>query len=222
MQDEILKHPKKVKPKKKNMTFFEKFKKILIETFIIFFGVTLSIMMDRLSTKNHQQKAVTEFLTDLSYDFKNDLHDYQESQKYLKKMLSILDSASIKNKTINKDALFPRIFRTRSGGNYESFKSSGDIKYIENKQLKDNIINYYEGMYEIIRTIESDFDNKTYILKKETYYEPLINYEVLNKIKYKFSVEEYRTSIETNVEFHDILINYCKETINQIDKELKK
>lgn len=225
MQDEVLKHTEKIKNtiKDKNTTFFEKFKEIIIEIFIIVFAVTLSIWMHSWSEHNHQQEAVNEFITDLRSDLKNDLLSYQAAEKNLKGTLSMLDSDSIKNKKINnKEIYFQKIFRSSSSGNYEGFKSSGDIRYIENKKLKKMILGYYQSICPLVLNLESDLKNKIDVLNKETCYEPIINSEVLNNIKYKFSFEEYLESIKNNITIYDYAIDLNKKTIAEIDRELKK
>lgn len=81
MQDEIIKHTKKLHKELKNPkhTFGEKAKEIIIEIFIIVFAVTLSIWLHSWSEHKHQQEEVSVFLGNLKNDLKNDLKDDIES-----------------------------------------------------------------------------------------------------------------------------------------------
>ena len=84
------------------------------------------------------------------------------------------------------------------------------------------ILGYYQSICPLVLNLESDLKNKIDVLNKETCYEPIINSEVLNNIKYKFSFEEYLESIKNNITIYDYAIYLNKKTIAEIDRELKK
>lgn len=155
MQEEISKHSKKIYKTLKNSehTFGEKVKEIIIEIFIIVFAVTLSIWLHSWSEHRHQQEEVSVFLTNLKNDLKNDVGSidvevkaYKKTNADYEKILTLtpsqLDSIYKSNGKVN----FPihSHGQTLSVGNYEGFKSSGKIGYIEDEKLKQKILNYYQ------------------------------------------------------------------------------
>jgi hypothetical protein len=164
MQEEIRKHSKKAVSiiKSSNHSALEKVKEIGIEIFIIVFAVSFSIWLHSWSEHRHQQKEVKEFLTDLKEDLKGDIESQIEARKvYLKtiesfnyiinlsekqydNLSSAKDSTSFKSNLSTKMSSFPNIWLKSRSGNYEGFKSSGKIGFIENKKLKKLILEYYE------------------------------------------------------------------------------
>jgi hypothetical protein len=157
MQEEISKHTKKIyKTMKGNdHTLKEKIIEIVIEIFIIVFAVSLSIWLHGWSEHRHQQKEVKEFLIDLKDDLKNDSINYNRSLKAAQKnikdyyFLFRLTSSGIDSlKKAKGQVTFNSTFSTTkiSSGNYEGFKSSGKIGYIENKKLKSSILQYYQEL----------------------------------------------------------------------------
>ena len=146
MQEEIKKHTTKVyKAYKSNHSFVEKLKEIGIEIGIIVFAVSLSIWLHGWSEHKHQQEEVKEFIADLKEDLKADLETLkavkQGNTKKLKEIefvnaltLQKLDSLEKAKANVYFNA---NINITKFNvGNYEGFKSSGKIAYIENKKLK--------------------------------------------------------------------------------------
>ncbi|NBL65124.1 hypothetical protein GV828_07925 [Flavobacterium sp. NST-5] len=155
MHDEILKHTRRIKSEMKNTkhTLGEKIKEIFIEILIIGFAVSLSIWLHSWSEHNHQQKEVKEFLMDLKDDLKNDISNISKSKKELESNLKEYQFAlDLTQKQIDSliavqgtIAFNSSISTTKiSNGNYEGFKSSGKIGYIENKTLKTKILKYYQ------------------------------------------------------------------------------
>ena len=154
MQDEVLKHSKKIYNtiKKPTHTFSEKIKEIAIEIFIIVFAVTLSIWLHSWSEHRHQQMEVKEFLNGLKLDLKETAENAEKaSYEYLivKKRFVFLSSLT-KSKKPNQDSLnyyFAEIIYSpninSNSSKYEGFKSSGKIGLIENKELAQNILIFY-------------------------------------------------------------------------------
>jgi hypothetical protein len=155
MQEEVAKHTKKIynTAKNQNHTFGQKVREIMIEIFIIVFAVTLSIWLHSRSEHSHQQKEVKEFLMDLKEDLKNDVESISKAKEELAINIedykltlgftqSKMDSLINANGSIGFNAT---ISTTKtSNANYEGFKSSGKIGYIENKKLKRQILKYYQ------------------------------------------------------------------------------
>jgi hypothetical protein len=155
MQEEVAKHSKKIYKTVKNSehTLGEKVKEIIIEIFIIVFAVTLSIWLHSWSEHRHQQEEVSVFLGNLKNDLQNDIKILDEEKEAYKKTNlgyeKILGLTSLQIDSMQKSNT-KVYFPVRSQGpkinigNYEGFKSSGKIGYIENEKLKQKILNYYQ------------------------------------------------------------------------------
>jgi hypothetical protein len=164
MQDEITKHSKKVIKVMKNSehSIVEKIKEICIEISIIVFAVSFSIWLHTWNEHRHQQEEVKDFLVDLKEDLKNDIESqitvkngYAKTIESFSYIIELTeekydslrggkDSTSFRADLSNKMSSFPNAWFKSSSGNYEGFKSSGKIGYIENKKLKKLILEYYE------------------------------------------------------------------------------
>ena len=164
MEEELAKHSKRIFRTLKNSKklFSEKLKEVFIEIFIIVFSVTLSIWLHGRSLHTHQQKVTKEFLSDLKIDLFKDIKSVSEKEIQMSKTIQQysylssltdkrIDSLINKKEAINIDVTY--VIRKTNDGNYEGFKSSGKIGYIENKKLKKLILEYYqEGMPSIDET----------------------------------------------------------------------
>jgi hypothetical protein len=173
MQDEIIKHGNKIKEsvQNKNHSFAEKIKEVVLEILIIVFAVSLSIWLHGKSEHSHQQDEVNDFLLDLKSDLKTDINNIKKSlntieknrkdYKFLAEITPAkIDSMKVSQSTINFSS---SILTTRiNNANYDGFKSSGKIGYIENKELKKLILVYYQDYVISINEIEKlqieDFD----------------------------------------------------------------
>ena len=160
MQDEVTKHTRKIFGimKSAKQSFSGKIKEITIEVLIIVFAVTVSIWLHSWSQHVHQQKEVKEFLADIKEDIKDNIKTMTEAKESLSRMannfgyLKKIDEArydSIVKKYGNDTIITNKlaveiIIRRNTNGNYEGFKSSGKIGYIENKKLKKLILAYYQ------------------------------------------------------------------------------
>lgn len=170
MQEEVTKHTKKIYNTMKNTkhTLGEKAKEIIIEIFIIVFAVTLSIWLHSWSEHRHQQKEVAVFLGNLKSDLQNDIESlddgkgaYEKSNLGYKKILelSTLQLDSIQKS--NTEVYFPIYSHGPkiNIGNYEGFKSSGKIGYIEDEKLKQQILNYYQRFVPAISEVDIVYNN---------------------------------------------------------------
>jgi hypothetical protein len=232
MQDEIVKHTKKIysEANNKNHSFKEKVKEIFTEIIIIVFAVTLSIWLHSWSEERHQEKEAQIFLVGLKEDLQNDISNFESTKKALnetQKQISFvkqltpekIDSIKSNHQQINSGTNF--INTLVNNGRYEGFKSSGKINTIENQNLRNKILSYYqqtipqialiEGSYEkitsryvdILMNGKEDEDINTTLLKKKT---KIILSGIDNFAKY--NVKSYKDAIAD-----------AKEIINEIDKK---
>lgn len=160
MQDEVTKHTLKIFSIMKNVkhSFGVKAREITIEILIIVFAVTISIWLHSWSQHKHEQKEVKEFLTDIKEDIKDNIKTMTEAKENLSRMannfgyLEKIDEMRYDSivKKFRGDTIISNkfgveiIIRRNTNGNYEGFKSSGKIGYIENKKLKKLILAYYQ------------------------------------------------------------------------------
>jgi hypothetical protein len=155
MQEEIAKHIRKIYQTAKNSghSLSQKVTDIVIEVFIIVLAVTLSIALHGWNEHRQQQKEVQEFLLDLKGDLKSDIENMNmQSEKLAKdiaknmylKSLTTSRIDSITNARSRFSISMGYVYRKTSVGNYEGFKSSGKIGFIENKELKKLILEYFQ------------------------------------------------------------------------------
>jgi hypothetical protein len=123
---------------------------ILIEILIIVFAVSFAVYMEKERERAHDKKEVKEFLLGLKADLENDRKEmnediwgYETSAKWL--------SYFVYEKNINKDSLkahsWVLVSKTHllaNKGRYEGFKASGKMNTIENHELRNRILDFYE------------------------------------------------------------------------------
>lgn len=234
MQDEITKHTKKIYNEVKNPkhSFGEKVKEVFVEIFIIVFAVTLSIWLHSWSEHRHQQKEVKDFLVDLKNNLKEDVENMKSARDTISKNsinFSFLqnltkqqyDSLNSTHFDINLNARIPTT--VLNNGDYEGFKSSGKIGYIEDKKLKNMILSYYEQFTPFIN--EMDKMTITQFYKIMGYVEENADEEDLSKLmlgrKFKFMTKMFTSQMYASYMTYDQSIKYANDIIAEIDKQIK-
>lgn len=170
MQEEVKKHTQKIYKTMKNPkhTFTEKIKEIAIEIFIIVFAVTLSIWLHSWSEHKHQQEEVAVFLGNLKNDLQNDLKildeekkAYEETNLDYEKILALTPHQLDSIQKSSKEVYFPIYSHGPkiNIGDYEGFKSSGKIGYIENEKLKQKILEYYQIFVPSINEVDKVYND---------------------------------------------------------------
>lgn len=230
MEDEISKHTKKAYREMKNPehSFWEKAKEIFIEILIIVFAVTISIWLHGWDEHHQQQKEVKEFLVDLKDDLQQDIQSITATRdsvtKKNKDYYTFIEVSNNLADTANKKELsysFSTGIVTSkiTSGDYEGFKSSGKIGYIENKKLKKAILKYYQETTPLILELEKA--NTTQILK-------IIDYVIENNnegvnlfknIKLKLMLNFYLGESESIIRQYNNAVRQANEIISEINKE---
>jgi hypothetical protein len=235
MQEEITKHSKKIYKTVKNSehTLGQKVKEIIVEICIIVFAVTLSIWLHSWSEHRHQQEEASVFLGNLKNDLKNDIKNidiekkaYQESNIGYEKILALaapqLDSIYKSKNKVD----FPIYSHgpKMNIANYEGFKSSGKIGYIEDEKLKQKILNYYQIYVPAINEVDkyyNDFLFKCFDKMIENADKP--EEELYSNPKFKKTVEFLVRLGKNNIR---VYVQNTKpeaiELIKEIEKELNK
>jgi hypothetical protein len=235
MQDEIIKHSKKIQSamNNKNHSFTEKIKEVITEILIIVFAVTLSIWLHSWSEHKHQQDEASVFLGNLKNDLKNDIKNidieknaYQESNIKYEKILALT--------TLQLDSIYKSKnkvdFPIYSHGpkmniaNYEGFKSSGKIGYIEDEKLKQKILNYYQIYVPAINEVDkyyNDFLFKCFDKMIENADKP--EEELYSNPKFKKTIEFLVKLGKNNIRVYDQNTKpEAIELIKEIEKEMSK
>jgi hypothetical protein len=234
MQDEILKHTRKIYSEVKNPkhTFKEKAKEIIIEILIIVFAVTLSIWLHSWSEEIHQQKEAQTFLLGLKEDLKNDISNLEgtkktldETQQQMNFVLRLtpekIDSINANHQQINSGTNF--INTITNTGRYEGFKSSGKINTIENENLRNKILSYYQQTIPQIALIENSYEklSSRYVdILMDGKEDEDINTTLLKK-KTRIILSSINNFTKHNQKSYQDAIKNAYEIINQIDKENK-
>ena len=232
MEDEVKKHVDKIHKtvKNPNHTIREKIVEIAIEISIIIFAVTVSIWLHSWSEHQHQQEEVRIFLKNIKDDISQDDKNFNEEKEAFAKMgkgynyiinlkPSQFDSLAKANKKVN----FPIHSASKkiNEGNYEGFKTSGKIGYIENEKLKKLILSYYQESLPAVLEVDNYYDQflfKAIDLKiknaGKSEKEICSNPEFIETLKF------LNLLIENNTRVYDEFgTSKIKQIIEEIDKE---
>ncbi|UKB81676.1 DUF6090 family protein [Chryseobacterium sp. MEBOG07] len=205
----------------------------MTEILIIVFAVTLSIWLHSWSEHKHQQDEASVFLGNLKNDLKNDIKNidtekkaYQESNVEYEKILSLttLQLDSIYKSKNKVDFPIYSHGQKMNIANYEGFKSSGKIGYIEDEKLKQKILNYYQIYVPAINEVDkyyNDFLFKCFDKMIENADKP--EKELYSNPKFKKTVEFLVRLGKNNIRVYDQNTKpQAIELIKEIEKELNK
>jgi hypothetical protein len=235
MQDEIIKHTKKIYSEMNNKkhSFKEKSKDILSEILIIVFAVTLSIWLHSWSEERHQQKEAQIFLIGLKEDLQNDISNLEDTKKtFHKTQQQVLfnlhltpkkiDSIKANHQQINSGTNI--INTVVNNGRYEGFKSSGKINTIENQNIRNMILSYYQQTIPQIAHVEESYEKLT-----SRYIDLLMNGKededintALLKQKTKIILSGIDNFTKYSQKSYVNAIKQAREIIKEIDKQENK
>jgi len=235
MQDEIIKHTKKIYSEMNNKkhSFKEKAKEVLSEILIIVFAVTLSIWLHSWSEERHQQKDAQTFLIGLKEDLQNDISNLENTKNLLNKtqqqisfVLHLtpkkMDSIKANHQQINSGTNF--INTLVNNGRYEGFKSSGKINTIENQIIRNKILSYYQQTIPQIALVEESYEKLT------ARYVDLLMYgkededinTTLLKQKTKIILSGIDNFTQNTQKSYENAIKQARDIIKEIDKKEKE
>jgi len=221
MQDEVTKHTRKIFKTIKNPShsFGEKLKEIAIEILIIVFAVTLSIWLHSWSEHRHQQEEAHKFLLELKEDLKNDVVILKENQSFAKKLdddfkyILALKKGRLSDSIIGPHTDMNYLGTSFNVGRYEGFKSSGKIGTIENDDLKNKILAYYQ------QTIPNLVARANFVNTEHTKILDVTRNEIGN-----LSLNEFLTTKKVQMMYRFLEFNYSAaatnytETLNQVNE----
>ena len=151
-----------------------------MEVVIIVFSIMVSLWLDNWNDKRKEQEEVKTFLMDLKEDLKEDtasmrsriekLKPYIEDYRFARNLTSgQLDSIGKVAKSVKLH--FDIIPFQVNEGNYQGFKSSGKIGFIDDKELKKQILTYHEQFITGFREFEKEHsatDRNLFLCDTET------------------------------------------------------
>lgn len=234
MQDEIIKHGKKIVKTASNPAhrLSEKIKEIGVEIGIIVFAVSLSIWLHSWSEQRHQQQEVKTFLKGLKTDLDQDIQLLEDNKKAISNLGDNFRFLLMFNKTANGKAqdsivssrLFFDMRSTHANiGRYEGFKSSGKIGNITNEDLKQRILVFYE------QTLPDLTYGENYVNGLE---DKMLNWQIdqngklsvselvmTPKMKSLFNIGVYNCGV--NVAAYSTAIGQARKIMTEIDQEIK-
>ena len=231
MQDELTKHGLKLYKTMadRKHSFGEKFKEILIEVFIIVFAVTLSIYVHEWSEHRHEQKEVKEFLKGLKGDLADDIRLIKDSRNTTLGVLKNFDYVYHLKKNQLPDSIVHHYFLYNlvsthlNSARYEGFKSSGRIGNIEDDNLKQNILIYYQ------QTMPNMGDNEGV---GNQFQEKLLAYEIdrsdlsINDFLFTPKARSFLQlsvhNLGNTIDSYDSAMIQANKMIKQIDTELTR
>jgi len=229
MQDEITKHTRKLYDAAKNPAhpWGEKAREILTEIFIIVFAVSLSIWLHGWSEHRQQQREVREFLEDLKADLDSDAKALEEARTELSKsaksfaFLQALTQARLDSLQNAKAPLnfYSSLSTTKiSSGNYEGFKSSGKIGFIENKALKKKILKYYQDVGPNV--LEAEKINSAVLLKVLDFWADNADLDINKRIlspKLKTLLATFHDTAKGSLDYYSQAIELTHEIAAEIE-----
>lgn len=235
MQDEVQKHTQKIYKAVKNSehTLGDKVKEIIVEICIIVFAVTLSIWLHSWSEHRHQQEEVSVFLGNLKNDLKDDIkkldngkEEYQKSNIDYEKILA-LTSLQLDSIYKSKDIVHFPVFshgNIMNVGNFEGFKSSGKIGYIEDEKLKQKILSYYQLSVPAVNEVDKIYDNFLFkCFDKMIENADKSEEELYSDPKFKKTIEFLVRLGKNNIRVYDENTKpLAIELIKEIEKEMNK
>lgn len=223
MQEELRKHTKNIftAANNKEHSFLEKSKEIIIEISIIVFAVSFSIWLHSWIEHKHQQDEAKEFLIDLKIDLESDLKRTKNDIGFLKSLklnYEVIGSGDQRRMdSLNMAKRYTAIytinsFASRSNANFEGFKSSGKLGYIENKKLKRNIVNYYQNISPTLDSNYNDYQTKTDYIQ---------DYMNLNKKSLSDDyIKSYCSMLGLKIGFYLENFQKAEKNINEIINEI--
>ena len=164
--DEITKHTLKIYKtmRNPNNSISKKIVDITLEIFIIVFAVSLAQFLERQREQSVKQGEVKEFLLGLRNDMKNDVASAKEIIKFYDEKKHIYSFLSNIKATTRPNADTLKKYVGQIGNNaflrpsisrFEGFKSTGKLEEIEDKELLQNILYYYEQALTQLNSSES-------------------------------------------------------------------
>ena len=239
--EEIIEHMKKavLALTNKENSWTKKIKEFLFEILIIIVAVSLTLWFHNLNDRSHERHQEKEFLIGIRNDLKEDtsmiknqVDDFQHTLNYYDTLWQQLyqhkiDSAYIDSLSGN---LTNTVYSAFDNSRFESFRSSGNLKLIENPELLLEITN----LFSTALPLREKFDQLIFDTRREdfaTYIgrKALIDSSgrirvsrLLNDPPVRYQIFSDRNILEERKGQQKELIKAIGKVIADIDGEVKK
>lgn len=240
-EQEVIKHTKKVMKtvSDKEKGWKHKLQEILLEILIIVFAVSLSISFHNWSERRHDRHEEHSFLEGLRTDLTNDISEMQSDsatyQRLLRGNTYFTDVAY--GEQLNKDSLaeydfmfFNTTYFSPNISRFEGLRASGKLSIIEDRELLNNILTFYQEDIPLISLVNNWFN--TYKMEQLA---PLIdrqlklgkdgrdegNWQELLRTHEVQNALRRGTNTNEAIEAYGNAIKTARTIVAKIDKELR-
>ena len=203
----------------------DKIGKIVLEVVIIVFSIMVSLWLDNWNDKRKEREEVKEFLADLREDLKMDTAtmrgEIDKLTPYIKeyifaKNLTTKEIDSLKNIKATVKLNFDITPLQFNEGNYQGFKSSGKIGFIDNKNLKKRILAYHEQVIPGLKDVENEHSAYQKALRN-TFFSGVYSEK---SAKATFLDPKIKADLNSAELFSNFMIGMCQISIQQADSLL--
>ena len=224
------------------------FKYAIGEIILVVIGILIALGINNWNIKNVEQKEVSTYLTSLKSNLIQDTLSLNSITKDIKQNIQSFDSISSliitqESKLILDSQSTRALFNTHrfitEKNSFEDLTSNGKFGLIENKEIKEEILSYYN----FIENNSLPFNNSLETYTRETFAPYFMrNYELEYPIDFNLNLEEIPNFVSKNknvlfelnaikyryfilnqlIEVYAIITTNAKKTIDLINSELKK
>jgi hypothetical protein len=239
-EQEVVKHSRKVyRIWKGPGNWKRKLGEFAVEILVIVFAISLSLFLERWREHKHEDAVAKDFLIGLRQDiesdidgFKNGIESYQKTKTAFSFFLRQINSKdSIPQDSIKAHYSWVFFATSHFSGNnsrFDGLKSSGQLYYIRNKKLLNNILTLYQENLPWLYTIMNNYIS----FKREKLFDyhdthmPVngTNSEKLKKLIDDPVIQRYLKRgilVDQMMEEGEKCVALMKTIINQIDEEIK-
>ncbi|MDE1190880.1 MAG: hypothetical protein PW786_01880 [Arachidicoccus sp.] len=217
----------------------EKLKDFLLEILIIIIAVSITLWFHNWNDRKHEREQEKEFLIGVRNDLvKADsgliygIKDFQPTLDYYNNAIAELDSNRINQEYLDTNAnfLLNTAYFSFDNSRFESFKSSGNLKLIENQKLLSDISQLYiTGFPFIANNDESLFNSRRIdyknIIGNKTGYNPFDHSvpiaEIIHQPDVQYQIRFYGSWLNEAKRHKKELKERVEEIIKEINTELK-
>jgi len=240
-EEKIIKHSQKAVHiiAEKKTGWRHKILGLLEEIAIIIFAVSVTLALHNWNDGRNERKMEREFLTGIRSDLKNEILNLQGGVTDLKYTVNYYNTAwkQIINRKIdsayidsNSGQLNTTSYFVFDNGRFESFKSSGYLRLIENQTL----LKHLTSLYMVALPFQEHADEMIYGARRENFNTyigtkaPIDANKVvhvsklLNDPAVKYQIMYYGGYLQERIRQKSELIIVIKRVIAEIDKELEK
>jgi hypothetical protein len=237
MEDEIIKNTNQIwKKLRAEGGIFQKIRSIIGEILVIGFAFSFSIWLNNRAEYKKEQEEVYDFMLLLEEELEGDTLDLLRCKRGIEsaldsnKFLITLTTASmdsLKRNNLPVEFNGTPVIRATHRAGYEGFKTSGKLANIENKDLKNMILEYYEVSMPSLIQVEQYYNQhctKTIDLlidrlsevEKAAFLEKRIQMELKFNIQIASGLPPIYQNIQTRVE--EIQLELKKEIAERNDQ----